>query len=60
MDILCLDPDVPDVPEEDILEQANGDISAALRLAASFGYKSACFDIDKAQATLTAIRREPK
>ena len=57
MDILCLD---PDVPEEEILKEAGGDISTALRLAASFGYKSACFDIDKAQATLTAVKREPK
>jgi hypothetical protein len=55
MDIVRLD---PDVPEEDILREASGDISTALRLAASFGYKSACFDIDKAQATLTAIKKE--
>jgi hypothetical protein len=55
MEIVCLD---PNVPEEDILKEAGGDISTALKLAASFGYRSACFDIDKAQATLTAIKKE--
>jgi len=55
MDIVYLD---PDVPVEDILKEVSGDISAALRLAASFGYKSACRDLDK--VALSAIKEAAK
>lgn len=39
------------VPEAQILEQSCGDMSEALRLAAVFGYRSACQDLDKFTST---------
>jgi hypothetical protein len=36
------------VPEEEILRQAGGNNSAALRLAAVFGYELACRDLSEA------------
>jgi hypothetical protein len=40
---------VPDlsVPEAAILSQAKGDSLAALKLAAAFGYRLACRDLDQ-------------
>ena len=35
------------VPEEEILKQADGNTSAALHLAATFGYELACRDLDE-------------
>lgn len=51
-------PTVPDlaVPEAQILLQAQGSPSAALKLAAAFGYRLACQDLDQVCETL---RREP-
>lgn len=39
-------PDLP-VPEARILSRAQGDSSAALKLAAAFGYRLACHDLDQ-------------
>jgi hypothetical protein len=36
------------VPEEEILRQAEGDTSNAMKLAAAFGYELACRDLDSA------------
>ena len=36
------------VPEEEILRQAEGDTSNAMKLAAAFGYQLACRDLDSA------------
>jgi hypothetical protein len=35
------------VPEEEILRRANGDRTAALRIAASYGYQLALRDLDE-------------
>jgi hypothetical protein len=36
------------VPEEEILRQAEGDTSSAMKLAAAFGYQLASRDLDSA------------
>ncbi|MBU6250948.1 MAG: hypothetical protein KGO47_07280 [Cyanobacteria bacterium REEB417] len=42
-------PAIPDLtlPEAKILQQAEGSQSAALKLAAAFGYRLACQDLDE-------------
>jgi hypothetical protein len=46
------------VPEEKILKEADGDTSAALRLAATFGYELAFRDLD--EVALPTIKKEAK
>ena len=41
------------VPEEEILRQAGGNNSIALKLAVAYGYELACRDLDEATVSTT-------
>ena len=44
------------VPEEEILRQAEGNTSHALKIAAAYGYEVACRDLDKVTVTTEAAQ----